>query len=176
MTSVAIGPCVVSRSQSSIPERSSSSITTPSNSPRCGICLDTLTDAYALPCGDVFCVDCIRRWLQDSPTCPSDRIPIAAEVMDDLRQHSSSSSVRKHSAPHVDGRLSIQSPPRLINQAGTYRHDISWPLDRPTRYMYHSEAETNGNPESFWGQLRQLGRLRQQSRQRVAQLGNVAAV
>lgn len=176
MTSVAIRPCAVSRSQSAIPETYSSSITTPSNSPRCGICLDTLTDAYALPCGDVFCIDCIRRWLQDSPICPLDRIPIAAEVMDDISQHSSSSSARKHPAPHVEGRISMHSRPHVINQTGTYRHDISSPLDRPTRCTYHSAADANGDPESFWGQLRQLGRLRQQSRQRVAQLGNVAAV
>ena len=143
-----------------------------SEAPQCGICLDELVNAYALPCGDVFCERCISRWLQDSMTCPLDRQPVPAEVKDDIDHNSTAPSL--HSSA-TQGLVSVPPPIHFITLANGNRVNISWQLERPNGPPYHSVVNSTSQPESFWRQLRQLGRLTQEPRRPRPQPGHIAA-
>eukprot|EP01147_Barroeca_monosierra_P001405 gene1405-4572_t len=39
----------------------------------CNICLEEMTSAKKLPCGHIFHLNCLRRWLQENQTCPACR-------------------------------------------------------------------------------------------------------
>lgn len=143
-----------------------------SDSPQCGICLDELVNAYALPCGDVFCEKCISRWLQDSLTCPLDRQPVPAEVKDDIDYNSTAPSLDSSTTRNP---VSTSPPLHFVTLANGDRVNISWPLERPNGPPYHSVINSTNQPESFWSQLRQLGRLTQESRRPRLQPGHIAA-
>lgn len=142
-----------------------------SDSPQCGICIDELVDAYALPCGDVFCGKCISRWLQDSMTCPLDRQAVPAEVKDDVDHNSTAPSLQSSTTQNL---VRIPPPLRLTTLENGDRVNISWPLERPNGPPFHSVINSTHEPESFWRQHRQLGRLRQESLRPQPQPGNIA--
>lgn len=39
----------------------------------CSICADVFTDPQRLPCGHIFCLECIKHWAAERPTCPQCR-------------------------------------------------------------------------------------------------------
>ena len=55
----------------------------------CVVCLEPLSDIGARPlaCGHAFHADCVRRWLQVSPTCPVCRGAAVTERLETQRQH-----------------------------------------------------------------------------------------
>lgn len=177
----------------------------PSDSPLCGICLDDLVNAYALPCGDVFCERCISRWLEDSMTCPLDRQTVPVEVKEDLDNSLASpipytnsigdsngsesgiqvaSNIESRGCVSATGdvdqtnRDSPSSPVPRAARAGQDRPTISWPLERRHGVVRHmaSGVPMDRENESFWRQMVQLGRLSQERRQPIRQPGAVVAV
>jgi hypothetical protein len=53
----------------------------------CSICLEGFTSPVRLPCGHVFCEDCIRLHLERDPTCPLDRRKVdeQSQVHEEIR-------------------------------------------------------------------------------------------
>jgi hypothetical protein len=39
----------------------------------CAVCISVPTAPCKLPCGHIFCQDCLERWLVTNPTCPTCR-------------------------------------------------------------------------------------------------------
>lgn len=145
-----------------------------SNPSGCGICLGELVNAYALPCGDVFCEHCISRWLKDSMTCPLDRQPVPAEVKEDI--DSNLAPPPPYTEVPNQGGLPLPTP--LAPLADTYRPSISWPLERFHGVPCHTASGflTDQQCGSFWRQMKELGRLSQERRQPMRQPGAAVAV
>lgn len=51
----------------------------------CSVCSSVLEDPVEAPCQHFFCGLCIKRWLEVSDICPTDRQPLRAK---DLKQPS----------------------------------------------------------------------------------------
>lgn len=47
---------------------------------RCPICMESVLEQRTLPCGHVFCKDCINRWLVSKNSCPVCRLVVRVPI------------------------------------------------------------------------------------------------
>eukprot|EP01130_Rhizamoeba_saxonica_P005063 TRINITY_DN2038_c2_g2_i1.p1 TRINITY_DN2038_c2_g2~~TRINITY_DN2038_c2_g2_i1.p1 ORF type:complete len:542 (+),score=77.07 TRINITY_DN2038_c2_g2_i1:51-1676(+) len=105
--------------------------------PTCGVCLDELRTGRQLPCGHILHYQCLRRWLQESLTCPLCRKSVLYE---DLNGQNGNQNNQNGNNRNLPGNNDLQ-----LGLANNFVNNIQIDNNGMAPHNPHMDLNNNNN-------------------------------